>query len=134
MVRVEPKKTGVASDDKDDDKEAKDTNDVATLRHRSSAPKTCEVVDLTLDSDDETPPADSPDVSSQQGETQAHTANVANAVSGPPNVDPMIAVGSDVQVNQDLVFTLRSDDYNWGEETDVANGIRVSTENANKDN
>lgn len=134
MVRVEPMKTGVASDDEDDDMEPKETKDMATSRHRSSAPKACEVVDLTLDSDDEIPPAGAANARCQQGQTLAQTTNLANALSVTPNVDPIVAVENDAQVDQDLVFTFRSGDYNWGEQAEAANGVRIPTDNTDKDN
>eukprot|EP00737_Agarophyton_chilense_P000751 gb/GEZJ01000830.1/.p1 GENE.gb/GEZJ01000830.1/~~gb/GEZJ01000830.1/.p1 ORF type:complete len:957 (-),score=128.59 gb/GEZJ01000830.1/:2720-5545(-) len=134
MVQIERKVTGVASDDDEDEKVEGVKEGAEHQRSKQSPSKACEVVDLTLDSDDDSPAIVSNSVGEDRGGTPQQHSNIANGDGHVENQND--GNDSDVQVDQDMVFTFRSDDFNWGDIGVVGNGSRIqqlSTGNGDKD-
>lgn len=122
MVPVERKQTGVASDDDEEGAVPNGSNGTVPKGSKaasSAAAKVPEVVDLTLDSDDDNSPAVGPSPNSLRHiplpSATVATAQTAELV-GPDSTGAQgpgsSAIGS---LEQDMDFTFRSDFVPWGD-------------------
>ncbi|KAI0561815.1 hypothetical protein FGB62_71g022 [Gracilaria domingensis] len=132
MVQVERKMTGVASDDEEDSKVDGIKSSSGKQRPKPSPAKTCEVVDLTLDSDDESPAVVSSSGPGSRAGTPGQGQSRANGVHTAQN-----AIHDNEMGDPDMVFSFSVDDYAWGDVSEAGNGSRVqhlSTANGDKEN
>eukprot|EP00178_Gracilaria_changii_P004452 TRINITY_DN171_c0_g1_i1.p2 TRINITY_DN171_c0_g1~~TRINITY_DN171_c0_g1_i1.p2 ORF type:complete len:931 (-),score=110.76 TRINITY_DN171_c0_g1_i1:20756-23548(-) len=141
MVQVERKMTGVASDDEEEHDVDKAKSSAGKQRPKVSPAKTCDVVDLTLDSDEESPtPAPRQLRRGSENRTPIsgrQEPNRTNGVHAMDNMNHEIDSEVEAQIDQDMVFTFQADDYGWDEISEVGNGSRVQqlpTSNGDKDN
>lgn len=115
MVLVERKQTGVASDEEDEDGSNRNGNGTTGPGHSSG--NTAEVVDLTLDSDED----DAPIVSTRHTRSAANGAGDLGRAEG-EDADRTGQQGeadrNDVQVDQDMDFSFRADFALWGDHVD----------------
>lgn len=135
MVKVERKHTGVASDDENEDDVKGKANGRLNKAHAPSRAPNMDVVDLTLDSDDDlnlpvpnptrSPPNDN------EGTSDGCIEGIKNDEIGkgdginegnvtPTREDPhaLQPFGTDIQaIDQDVDFSFRADFGNWGDGT-----------------